>query len=140
MVKGVYVLAISVIRNLDVKVCARREFSLEAGFYSYVGSAQNHLEKRLMRHFRKAGKRQFWHIDHLLAMDGVSVMEAFYKEGEKAEECRTAQSLSALGFPVDGFGCSDCKCRSHLFRFNSLNLLEDACLKLGFKPFSLSCQ
>jgi len=139
-VKGVYVLAISVNRSLNVRVCARKEFSLEAGFYAYVGSAQKCLEKRLMRHFGRTGKRRFWHVDYLLAMDCVSVIEAFCKEAEKVEECRTAQSLSALGFPVVGFGCSDCKCKSHLFRFSSLSLLEDACLKLGFKPFVLSCQ
>jgi len=139
-VKGVYVLVIFVNRSLNVRVCARKEFSLEAGFYAYVGSAQNCLERRLIRHFRKTGKRRFWHIDHLLAMDCVSVIKAFYKEAEKAEECRTAHSLSALGFPVEGFGCSDCKCRSHLFRFSSLSLLEDTCLKLGFKSFVLPCQ
>jgi len=140
--KGVYVLVISVNKSLNVKVCARKEFSLETGFYAYVGSAQKFLEKRLMRHFRKTGKRRFWHIDHLLAMDSVSVVEAFYKKAEKAEECKTAQSLSTLGFPVEGFGCSDCKCRSHLFLFNNLRDLEAACLKLGFKPFilPLSCQ
>jgi len=139
-VRGVYVLVISVNKSLNVRVCVRKNFFLEAGFYAYVGSAQKFLEKRLMRHFRRTGKRRFWHIDHLLAMDCVSVVEAFYKEAEKAEECRTAQSLSLISFPVVGFGCSDCKCKSHLFRFSSLSLLEDACLKLGFKPFALPCQ
>lgn len=138
--RGVYVLAILVGKNIDVKVCTRKNFSLEKGFYAYVGSAQKCLEERLMRHLRKAGKRRFWHIDYLLAMDCVSVVKAFYKEAEKQEECRTAKNLGAFGFPVDGFGCSDCRCRSHLIRLDSFSLLEDACLKLGFKPFALSCQ
>lgn len=138
--KGVYVLVISVNKNVNVKVCSQRSFSLEEGFYAYVGSAQKCLEKRLVRHFRRAGKRKnFWHIDHLLAIDCVNVVKAFYKEAGKPEECRTAQNLSLMGSQVEGFGCSDCKCGSHLFQFGSLSLLEDACLKMGFKPFILSC-
>lgn len=140
MVEGIYILAILVSKSLNVKFCARKNFSLEKGFYAYVGSAQKGLEKRLMRHFTKACKKSFWHIDHLLAMDGVSVAKAFYKEAEKPEECRTAHSLRLVGSPIEGFGCSDCKCGSHLFRFNSFNHLEDACLNLGFKPFVLSRQ
>lgn len=139
-VKGVYVLAISVNKSLNVKVCSRKNFSLEKGFYAYVGSAQKGLEKRLVRHFGKVDKKPFWHIDYLLAMDGVRVIKAFYKKAGKSEECRTARSLNVVAFPVKGFGCSDCKCVSHLFLFDSLSLLEDACLKLGFKPFALSCQ
>ncbi|MEM0007255.1 MAG: GIY-YIG nuclease family protein [Candidatus Bathyarchaeia archaeon] len=138
--KGVYVLAISVSKNINVKVCSRKNFFLEKGFYAYVGSGQKSLEKRLIRHFSKTGKKRFWHIDHLLAINGVSVVKAFYKEAAKQEECRTALSLSGVAFSIDGFGCSDCKCESHLFRFESLSLLENACLKLGFKLFTLSCQ
>ncbi|MEM3612282.1 MAG: GIY-YIG nuclease family protein [Candidatus Bathyarchaeia archaeon] len=140
LVKGVYVLAISVSKNINVKVCSRKNFFLEKGFYAYAGSAQKSLEKRLIRHFSKTSKKRFWHIDHLLAINGVSVVKAFYKEATKQEECRTAQSLGGIAFPIDGFGCSDCKCRSHLFSFKSLSLLEDECLKLGFKPFTLPCQ
>ncbi|MEM3565417.1 MAG: DUF123 domain-containing protein [Candidatus Bathyarchaeia archaeon] len=110
------------------------------GFYAYVGSAQKGVEKRLIRHFRRACKKRFWHIDYLLAMDDVSVVKAFYKEAGKSEECVTAQVLKAVGSPVEGFGCSDCRCGSHLFGFNSLSHLEGACLKLGFKPFALPCQ
>lgn len=133
--KGVYVLVLSISKSLKIKVSTRKDFSLEKGFYAYVGSAQKVLEKRLVRHFARASKKHFWHIDYLLAADGVSVLEAFYKEAGKKEECKTAQGLTAIAFPVDGFGCSDCKCTSHLFRFISLSLLEDTCLKLDFKPF-----
>lgn len=137
--KGVYVLVLSISKSLKVKVSTRKYFSLKKGFYAYVGSAQKDLEKRLTRHLARAGKKHFWHIDYLLAANGVSVLEAFYKEAGKEEECRTAQGLSAIAFPVEGFGCSDCRCTSHLFQFVSLSLLEDTCLKLDFKPFVLSC-
>jgi Uri superfamily endonuclease len=137
-VKGVYVLAILVSKNISVKVCELKEFTLNSGFYAYVGSAQKCLEKRLMRHFRKADKKRFWHVDFLLAIDCVSVVKVFYKKAGKQEECETAQYFSTVAFPVNGFGCSDCKCESHFFRFESLKLLEDVCVKLGFKQFSPS--
>jgi Uri superfamily endonuclease len=137
-VKGVYVLVILVSKNISVKVGGLKGFTLNNGFYAYVGSAQKYLDKRLMRHFSKAGKKRFWHIDYLVAMDCVSVVKVFYKEAGKQEECETAQYFSTVGFPVGGFGCSDCKCKSHLFRFESLKPLEDACIKLGFKQFSPS--
>jgi Uri superfamily endonuclease len=137
-VKGVYVLAIKVNKSASVNVGVQRRFSLDKGFYAYVGSAQKCLEKRLMRHFRKAGKKRFWHIDYLLAMDCVSIVKVFYKEAEKREECETAQYFSTVSFPISGFGCSDCRCESHLFRFDSLKLLEGVCIKLGFKQFSPS--
>jgi Uri superfamily endonuclease len=137
-VKGIYVLEILVSKSVSVKVDGLKDFTLNGGFYAYVGSAQKCLEKRLMRHFRKAGKKRFWHIDYLLAMDCVSVVKVFYKEAEKREECETAQYFSTVSFPISGFGCSDCRCESHLFRFESLKILEDVCIKLGFKQFSPS--
>ena len=136
--EGVYVLAILVSKSASVKVKGLRGFTLNSGFYAYVGSAQKSLEKRLMRHFRKVNKKRFWHIDYLLAMDYVNIVKVFYKEAGKREECRTAQYFSTVSFPIRGFGCSDCRCESHLFRFERLKALENTCLKLGFKPFSPS--
>lgn len=139
MLKGVYILMILVSRNTNVKIGGSKELSLNNGFYAYVGSAQRYFRKRLRRHFRKVRKKCFWHIDYLLSMDCVSVVKAFYKEGEKQEECITAQSLSIMGLPVKGFGCSDCRCESHLFRLGDPNVLENECLKMGFKSIALPC-
>jgi Uri superfamily endonuclease len=138
--KGIYVLAISISKSKAIRIGALGKLSFSKGFYAYVGSAQNSLEKRLERHLRKEAKRRFWHIDHLLADECVTIVNAFVKEAEKSEECITAQVLGEYGFPIDGFGCSDCGCRSHLSMFSDYNALEKACLKLGFKPFRLSCQ
>ena len=136
--KGIYVLAISVSKNINVKIGSLGKLSFRKGFYAYIGSAQNHLEKRLNRHLKRVAKRKFWHIDYLLTENFVQVVRAFYKEANKPEECATARSFSAVGFPVKGFGCSDCDCQSHLFLFNDYSLLENTCLKLGFKCFTLS--
>ncbi|MEM1565662.1 MAG: GIY-YIG nuclease family protein [Candidatus Bathyarchaeia archaeon] len=138
--KGIYVLTVLVGRDKTVKIGSLGQVRFKAGFYAYVGSAQNNLEKRLKRHFGGVTRRRFWHIDYLLTEDHVNAVKAFFKEASKPEECLTAQELAKFGFPVDGFGCSDCKCRSHLFMFESQNLLEKVCLELGFKQFPLSCQ
>jgi len=113
-VKGAYVLIISVSKDISVKVGALGSLNFEKGWYAYVGSAQNSLEKRIKRHLRKA-KRKFWHIDYLLENEFVGVVKVFYKEAERSEECRIARKLSGMGIPVVHFGCSDCSCVSHLF-------------------------
>jgi Uri superfamily endonuclease len=124
MVKGVYVLVISVDENIEVDVGALGSIGFEEGLYAYVGSAQNSLEKRVKRHLRKA-KRNFWHIDYLLDNEAVRVVKVFYKESDKAEECRIAEKLSEKGIAVKGFGCSDCGCVSHLFRVDDYGFLRD---------------
>jgi len=60
--KGIYVLFISVKRDIFVKVGALGKVKFSQGTYAYVGSAQNGIEKRVIRHLRKE-KRKFWHID-----------------------------------------------------------------------------
>jgi Uri superfamily endonuclease len=92
--------------------------TLNPGLYAYVGSAQTNLEQRIKRHLRKE-KRFFWHIDYLLSSDAAKVVKVLYKDAGKTEECAVANALSEKGVPVDGFGCSDCDCRSHLFHIGA---------------------
>jgi len=114
VLKGVYVLAFSVGKDIRVTVGALGSLNFEKGLYAYVGSAQNNLEKRIMRHLQKA-RRRFWHIDYLLENEFVSAVSVFYKKARRPEECEIARSLSEIGVPVVDFGCSDCGCVSHLF-------------------------
>jgi Uri superfamily endonuclease len=122
-VKGVYVLIISVGKDIRVNVGALGSIFFEKGLYAYVGSAQNGLEKRIQRHVGEA-KKKFWHIDYLLD-DAVRVVKVFYKEAEKSEECRIAGKLSEKGVAVVNFGCSDCGCVSHLFRIDDCEFLKN---------------
>jgi len=123
-VKGVYILVISVGKGIKVDVGVLGSVFFERGLYAYVGSAQNGLERRVQRHLRKA-KKKFWHIDYLLDDDAVRVMKVFCKEAGKSEECRIARKLSEKGIAVKNFGCSDCRCVSHLFRVNDYGFLRD---------------
>ncbi len=121
--KGVYVLVISVDEDVEVDVGALGSISFEKGLYAYVGSAQNSLEKRIEWHLGRV-KRKFWHIDYLLDNEVVRVVKVFYKEADKTEECRIAEKLSENGVAVEGFGCSDCGCVSHLFRVDDYGFLR----------------
>ena len=127
--KGTYVLLIDVRNPIDVTVGKLGRVAFKAGSYAYVGSAQNCLEKRVQRHLRKC-KHHFWHIDYLLDQENASVSRVLFKVGHKEEECQTAKRIAEKSKPIKAFGCSDCKCKSHLFEIaddsTSLSLLDFA--------------
>jgi Uri superfamily endonuclease len=131
--KGVYVLAVSVVEPVCVRVGALGRVSFKRGLYAYVGSGQVGLEKRVARHLRRAKKR-FWHIDYLLDSGVAKVVRVFLSEGEKSEECRVAEVLSERSVPVVGFGCSDCCCRSHLFMIGDCEFLGEFMRELRLEP------
>jgi len=128
MAKGVYVLVISVCNDIRINVGALGCKNFEKGLYAYVGSAQKGLEKRLERHLKKA-KQKFWHIDYLLDNDAVKVLEVFSKEAGKPSECEIAEKISSCaskkGISMEGFGSSDCKCTSHLFKLKDYQFLRE---------------
>ncbi len=124
MKKGVYVLVVSVGKDIRVNVGALGSIDFEKGLYAYVGSAQRNFEKRIKRHLRKA-KRKFWHIDYLLDNTSAKVLKVFYKEAEKSEECTVARELTERAVPVVNFGCSDCDCVSHLFNIDDYGFLRN---------------
>ncbi|NLE05288.1 MAG: GIY-YIG nuclease family protein [Crenarchaeota archaeon] len=129
-VKGIYVLVIRLQKDAIIKVGSLGEKKFANGLYMYVGSAQNGLEQRIKRHLKKE-KRIFWHIDYLLENQAASIEKIFTKQGEKNLECQIAQQISKKGNPIINFGCSDCKCKSHLFKIDddafikkSMNLID----------------
>ncbi|MCD6466081.1 DUF123 domain-containing protein [Candidatus Bathyarchaeota archaeon] len=107
------------------------------GIYVYVGSAQNSLEKRIARHFRKK-KKKFWHIDYLLEDENVKIITVLYKIAPRREECRIAKEINSIGSPIKGFGSSDCKCKSHLFKLNNYEELKKFIKENRFLNFPYS--
>ena len=95
------------------------------GYYVYIGSAQNSLEKRIHRHCSK-NKKIRWHIDYLVSKNKVKITNVYFKIAGKAEECKTAQKIADISTaePIKGFGSSDCRCMSHLFRLSALDGLK----------------
>lgn len=113
--KGVYLLLVQLTSDIDLKVGALGTRHLAEGYYVYVGSAQTNIEQRVSRHLKKE-KRKFWHIDYLLDLTAAKIIKVLFKEADKTQECAVANKISELNETVVGFGCSDCNCKSHLFR------------------------
>lgn len=123
--KGVYALIIQLDKDTGVNVGALGKLTFEKGLYAYVGSAQANLEQRIKRHLRKE-KRLFWHIDYLLNNSATRIVKVLYKQADKTEECDLAKAIGERGKPIDGFGCSDCSCKSHLFRIEDYRFLQES--------------
>jgi len=128
MTKGIYILVVSVSKDINVNVGALDSVKFEKGVYAYVGSAQNNLEKRIERHLRKT-KQKFWHIDYLLDDANVKVLKVFYENAGKSEECKVANKIGERCVPTKGFGSSDCKCKSHLFKLKDYQFLGEFMLE-----------
>ena len=121
---GTYVLVITLGSDLTTEVGALGTLSAPAGVYLYTGSALGGLDQRVSRHIRHE-KTVKWHIDRLtVATDSVIAYESY---PDYVPECELASMAGDCGMvpSVDGFGCSDCSCRTHLFRVTdgSLDLL-----------------
>ncbi|MGB9778120.1 MAG: GIY-YIG nuclease family protein [Candidatus Bathyarchaeales archaeon] len=130
---SVYVLIIKVNKNINVNVGALGNLNFEKGIYAYVGSAKKGLRKRIERHLRK-NKRKFWHIDYLLNEGCVKVLRVFTVQ-KSFSECKVAEIISERGVPVQGFGSSDCKCISHLFKIGEYEFLRGFMHELSLNLF-----
>ncbi|MBC7081753.1 MAG: GIY-YIG nuclease family protein [Thermoplasmatales archaeon] len=108
--KGTYILIIEIDKDKKIRV-GKRGIYFKKGYYAYVGSAMNSIEKRLERHLRKDKKKR-WHIDYLI--EKGKIKKIFYKESKIKEECDIAKKLGVFEI-IPKFGSSDCKCKSHLF-------------------------
>ncbi len=110
--KGVYVLFFYLPEPMNVEVGSLGMLNFKEGYYAYTGSAQNGLDSRLRRHAKKH-KKMHWHIDHLTVH--ADDFSALTLKSPRKMECELAERISHFGMEVTGFGCTDCKCTSHLF-------------------------
>lgn len=110
--KGSYVLIIWLKHDQEIEVGKLGRIFFKKGYYAYIGSALNGIEKRVERHLRKEKKIR-WHIDYLLQYG--EIVNVFIKESVKKEECEIAKKFTPYFLCIEKFGCSDCKCKSHLF-------------------------
>lgn len=137
ILKGTYCLLINLENDSQIKVGKLGELDFKKGGYVYVGSALNSLEGRIKRHL-SSDKKLHWHVDYLLTHEDSKIMDVIYTVNDSRVECEVAHIIAEKGVGVDHFGCSDCKCDSHLFYFEKLDNLEEYCLesykKLGLSP------
>ena len=111
--KGAYILIIELTNNQKIQIGKLGNIFFKKGFYVYIGSSMNNLEKRINRHLSK-DKKIHWHIDYLL--NKARIFESYLKENNYKEECKLANFfLKEKLEKIDSFGCTDCNCKSHLF-------------------------
>ncbi len=111
---GTYVLLLDFFSSMDIEVGRLGVLHFEPGRYCYVGSAMGGLDQRLSRHLRD-DKKVRWHVDRLTIP--ADRREAWESYPDCVGECDLAHCAEECGMvPVHpGFGCSDCRCRTHLF-------------------------
>jgi len=74
---------------------------------------------------------------------GTSIRNIIYAESGERKECDLAQRLSQRLAVVEGFGCSDCRCCSHLFFCSEHKMLENStiasCICALYLPTTTIC-
>jgi Uri superfamily endonuclease len=134
--KGVYCLIFEN-QACRLEIGKKGELSFPAGFHIYVGSALGPGGlKRVTRHInlsRNKDKKPKWHVDYLHLNLSFRLVSAVCALASTRLECELASRIG--GDSVLGFGCTDCKCNSHLFYRKECPLWE---ITEAFKALKLS--
>lgn len=113
---GTYAMWFRCESTATVTVGRRGRLGLVPGHYIYIGSAfgPGGIKARVARHCRQR-KPKRWHIDYIRPY--LTPLGVWYSHSPEHLEHVWANALAdTLGsVPIDGFGCSDCRCRAHLF-------------------------
>lgn len=111
--RGAYLLILTLDRGMEISVGALGAAQFQPGFHVYAGSAMGGLTARINRHLRR--RKQFhWHVDYL--REHASSASALPVRSSDRRECALADALARIMRPgPEGFGCGDCRCRTHLF-------------------------
>lgn len=121
---GTYALVLQSLGSTIIQIGQWGHLNIKPGYYIYIGSAfgPGGVQARVSRHFRKV-KSKHWHIDYL--REHVNPIFAWYSYEPSNLEHKWAQVLLKMKdtSPVKGFGCSDCKCYTHLFALDTKPIL-----------------
>ncbi len=131
--RGVYLLVLYLSTAQTTQVGKLGSIYFPNGYYVYVGSASRNLNARLKRH-KSTRKTLHWHIDYLRSI--THCKHALPIRTPQKIECLLAQKVSTLAdSKVHKFGCTDCRCPSHLFYFksNPMQQQEFVTLLLNFR-------
>jgi Uri superfamily endonuclease len=113
---GIYTLILCLPGAERIRVGSLGVMDFAGGFYSYTGSARGCGGlKRVDRHIlvsKGTNTTRRWHIDYLLPH--TCVQEVFISKTNLDLECCIATAMGARLISVPGFGCTDCRCPSHL--------------------------
>ncbi|MDR1405382.1 MAG: GIY-YIG nuclease family protein [Candidatus Methanoplasma sp.] len=133
--RGKYILVFKM-PDADIRVGALGMLHFGEGTYCYIGSAMNGLDQRIARHMSEQ-KTIRWHIDYLTVR--CSKIEAYEAVPHDVTECGLGNIVSEIGgrYSAAGFGCSDCRCRTHLFMLDGdaeKKLISDSRFSLHGRP------
>lgn len=124
---GIYTLIIRLKEDEEIRIGSLGTIVLGKGFYAYTGSAMGRgalsLPGRVLRHIKR-DKKLRWHIDYLTSSRSSTVVGIVISHVDRKFECVVASTINSLTRCVKGFGCSDCKCLSHLALLQSSNVYE----------------
>ena len=113
---GTYALILRARSAAQISVGRWGTLDVMPGYYIYVGSAfgPGGVSGRIQRHCRQ-NKTLRWHIDYLREV--TTPVQAWCGYDSRDLEHRWAGIFTRLSgvISVSGFGCSDCRCESHLF-------------------------
>jgi Uri superfamily endonuclease len=129
--RGSYVLLIRLDDESVISVGNQGRITFLPGYYAYAGSAMNGLRHRLSRHINSE-KKKHWHIDYLL--ERAAIIDIAVHETDSKSECAIAGALGSEFDIVPGFGCSDCRCPSHLFYSSKQRRLRAGIESAMIKP------
>jgi Uri superfamily endonuclease len=130
---GAYVLILELTGVITLTIGALGEYEFKSGYYAYVGSALgSNGFNRVLRHIRVSeGSNQTrkWHIDYLSSVS--TIIEAHKVFTLERVECTISSAIfNSLGVSsMKGFGCSDCKCESHLYYCENLAEINEVVIK-----------
>ena len=128
--EGCYVILLEIEEDQEIQIGSLGLVEFPKGWYVYCGSAKKNLTARVNRHLR-IRKGIHWHLDYLRQIAKQAVGIPFRTQDEIEHSLST--DLSELAdWKIDGFGCSDCDCDSHLYGFS-----EDPRKRQGFIDFLL---
>ncbi len=134
--KGTYCLLIQLKNDQTILIGKKGKIDFNKGYYVYVGSALNSLDGRIRRHLGNE-KKLHWHVDYLLENPQSEIVDVYLSDDGVKHECELATCIASEGVEIPDFGCSDCKCNSHLVYFFSLFEADTVC-KDSFNKMGLT--
>jgi Uri superfamily endonuclease len=125
---GIYTLILSLPQAVRIGVGSLGVMDFAQGYYSYTGSARGPGGlKRVDRHIQVSEGSKMtrrWHIDYLLPH--CQIEDAIITKTNLDLECGIAKAIGERLSSRPRFGCTDCRCTSHLHYSGSLPEMKDA--------------
>ncbi|MCX8206473.1 MAG: GIY-YIG nuclease family protein [Methanothrix sp.] len=127
--RGIYTLILDLEHGIRIRVGSIGEILFHAGSYAYTGSARGPGGfRRINRHvavMNGENTTRRWHIDYLLPY--VTLRDVITTATDMDLECEAARRIGINCVPVPRFGCTDCRCTSHLHYSASYTEVLSAC-------------